>query len=196
MKKIIILTITVFGLFYLSSCCLNPGTCPGGETIYYKTKSMTAYLSKSDNEVNCESSIGSKYFLHESDTVYYSNMHFYINFQTTWVEGDQNCAMDEEITDTIKTIIVTSNNDYNSDFSAGEPLNEIIKLKKIGYYSEAVSCTPLDEYLINNKECMWHMSLFFTTPPDTTRLHKFHLYYEETDGTVYEADFTPVYIKP
>lgn len=195
MKKIIILTIIVFQLLYLNSCKPD-GTCPGNPYEHYKTTEMIIATSKYENSANCNEKTSGLPVI-ENESIKYSKLILTIYFKIDLVSEYYyyECA-NPEIIDTIRNLIITSNNDYNDQYKKGDTLNNIIKLNYFIYGSYYGSCLPLSDYLNNDSKCRFGFDFFFTEPPQESTLQKFHIYYEENNGTVYQADFTAIYLEP
>ncbi len=192
MKNVIFTSIILLGLIYFSSC-KGDGTCPDNSYEYYKTTEMIEGTGKLQEPIDCNE-ILSGLAAAENEVISYSKLSLSIYFNTTFVSGYPECAS-REIIDTIKNLIITSDNDYNSQYKKGDTLNDILTLKYFTNGNE-VNCSSLISYLENNAKCRFNFYFFFNMAPDTTLLHTFNIFYEENNGTAYQASFTPIYLEP
>jgi hypothetical protein len=131
-------------------------------------------------------------------TVSYENLYFYIVFDYDYEHFcEPGLRTETRFSSTIETFTITSNQEYNSNFPAGVPLNDIIDISyyKIGGFGFEEPL-PLDEYLEDVSNCQPNMKLYVTEPPDTTTAHRFTLSYAEENGQNYQFTTHPFYITP
>ncbi|MCD4791634.1 MAG: hypothetical protein K8R54_00245 [Bacteroidales bacterium] len=76
-------------------------------------------------------------------------------------------------------------------------ITEITYQKKPGNFRNENRISFNDYLINNNNECLLDVKFFFAQAPDSTRLHKLTIKYEETDdSTNYMYEVEPFYITP
>ena len=180
MKKVIILLLIIgIGILTLTSC----EDC----TEIYKTTGMNVRPVNDSLKAAVDTNA----------TVSYENLYFSIVFDYDFEHFCEGLSTETQFSSTIESFIITSNQEYNSNFPAGVPLNDIIDIS----YSEMGGFgfeepLPLDEYLEDVSNCQPYMKLYVTEPPDTTTAHRFTLSYAEENGQNYQFTTHPFYITP
>lgn len=103
--------------------------------------------------------------------------------------------------DSIASISIYSNANYDSLHPAGTLLNDII-LIRLYYYEPYLNInSDINDTLSNIIfPVRSHFNLFFKLlnkfPPDTTLLHQFTIIYKETDSTILTYKLPSLYIEP
>jgi hypothetical protein len=131
-------------------------------------------------------------------TVSYKNLYFYIVFDYDYEHFcEPGLRTETRFSSTIETFTITSNQEYNSKFQAGEALNTIIEIShsELGGFGY-LELYPLSEYMETDGNCHIKFRLYLTEPPDTTRLHRFTIDYAEENGQSYQFTTHPFYITP
>ena len=190
MKTIIPIFIIIVSILCFYTCN-NNSPC----YTYHRTTHMLASADKLIKNVRCLESISSKP-ASKYDTISYSELCLTMLFGIEHTGGHLDCGRDR-ITGLVKSIIVTSDNNYNQQYKKGDTLNNIIKMKflDIARGGQHECLKHIQEFLDTKPICNQFTSLLFFEKPDSIRLHKFHIYYEESNGAVYQSDLLPVYIK-
>ncbi len=131
-------------------------------------------------------------------TVSYENLLIYIVFDWDYEHFcPDGTEKEKRFSSSIESFTITSNQEYNSNFQAGESLNSIIEISHsilggFGY----LEVFPLIEYLETDGNCHMKFRLYLTEPPDTTRQHQFTINYTEENGQNYQFTTHPFYITP
>ncbi|MBI4945674.1 MAG: hypothetical protein HY840_04650 [Bacteroidetes bacterium] len=94
----------------------------------------------------------------------------------------------------IDYIKIYSNNRYNQFYPVKSDLDSLINIRGGPYYGDFEINEGL--YIFNTKKYQLFKSftLYFKQAPDSLRKHEFTMQYAETDGTLIEVKFPPVYI--
>ena len=110
------------------------------------------------------------------------------------IGGGEISNVGTRVINNIKLLELRSKNDYNQQYKKGSLLNNLCYIKVTNGGGSAICPELLSSYLNEHPECPFRFNLYFMEPPDSTRLHRFSINYEESDGTSYEVTTWPVYI--
>jgi len=120
---------------------------------------------------------------------------------TTYFNGEylshEMCSTPKDsIVGKISNITLICNYDYNQNFKKDDTINSILKVV-YQQYNGGITDTPimLDNYLVSNPICTGYINFLLTQPPDSTSIQSFKIIYKEDDGTQYQAETKPIYIK-
>ena len=194
MKKINIFPVAIF-LFILNfeySCSTNT---VGNN---YEIAEITNFIITARNnlvENNCEMNEQSNK-LNKYDTCRYNKYLIYIGLELNIIKNHGG-LYGVKIADSLKELLVISNNDYNENYKKGDTLNNIITI-----YNEAGSafndngfCELLPNF-IKKTQNFGSCILFFTEPPEIKRLHRFTIQYKAYNRKLFSDTTVSVYIKP
>ncbi|MCD4791632.1 MAG: hypothetical protein K8R54_00235 [Bacteroidales bacterium] len=165
----------------------------------YKLTDMKAYVVENSHINTCESDDTTQ-AINNNEYCKYDKFMIVLNFEKEFVEGGD---IGESITeDTIKNIVIISNNDYNENFLKRDTLNDIINIKIHGTATDneappIIYCNNINNYILSKpKAILGGIRLYFTESPLDERLHKFIVSYEEFSGSKFIDTTKAVYIQP
>ncbi len=179
-------------LFGLSFSCSREN----GETTYEYHKTVDYYTTFMEllNENDYSSTTGES--LDSTNIVKYNKLKIDLNAKTEYVSQVNNfiklsfCRVRADdlkvITDTIKNISVVTNNKYNSNFSIGDTINDVLQ-------TEYRTLTELNNHHLKS---IGTFSFYLSSPPDTTRKCSFTFIVKHTNGNVFKTQTIPITIIP
>lgn len=186
------ITLLLFFSIIIFNSCKAPQNCPS--EVLYKPIKMEVRIFDSEEKNSCNFD-NSHIEIEENDTCQYEQLIFdvFIEHETDFI----GCYTEAITEDTIKSIVVTTNYDYNLKYKIGDTLNNILNIKKI-IGDEIEYCGDLNLFLDlkPRTDVYSRYRLFLTEPPLQKSLQGFCFFYEDFSGNRYTNTTNAFYVKP
>jgi hypothetical protein len=192
MKAIKIIPILLFISILFSCGFFNLPNCPD-EIIYTRAKMNLRILDMGEANTCDYDNFGEE--LDENETCSYNSLiiDVYFDYETE----DEGCFTNNVLEhDSVRSIYVVCNNDYNETYKSGDTINDIINIKVEG--TSVFFCNNINQYFIEKPEVMMYerYELFLTEAPLTEHLNSFTIYFEQEGGTIFSDTTKAINILP